>query len=158
MLRHVPVLYAPVLPVLLCAVAIRLATICWLTGVQSPNKSTVSVLYSYFITTVVVLYLYFTTTVFVLYLYSITTVFVLNLYLITTVFVLYCTLSLSLSLFWSLWSPLHCVPGFSPFLTLSVLVLPPRSRGIRYPGRLILLDSLPVLVHIVVHFAAICHF
>ena len=89
MLCHVPVLYAPVLPVLLCAVAIRLETICWLTGVQSPNKSTVSVLYSYFITTVVVLYLYFITTVFVLYLYSITTVFVLNLYYIITVFVLY---------------------------------------------------------------------
>ena len=87
MLRHVPVLYAPVLPVLLCAVAIRLGTICLLTGVQSPNKS--SVLYSYFIATVVVLYLYFITTVFVLYLYSITTVFVLNLYYIITVFVLY---------------------------------------------------------------------
>ena len=112
----------------------------YLTGVQSPKEFTVTVLFLYYITTVSLLYHRCICTVFVLYHYC------TLLYFITTV-----------SLFWSLWSPLHCVPGFRPFLTLSDLVLPPRSRVLRYPGRLILLDSLPVSVHIV-HFAAIRHF
>ena len=80
----------------------------------------VFVLYHYCIFTLSPLYLYCICTLSLLYLYCTCTLSLLYLYCICT---LLCFIT-TVSLLWSLCSPLHCVQGYCPFLTFSVLPLP----------------------------------
>ena len=97
---------------------------------------TLSPLYLYCICTLSLLYLYCTCTLSLLYLYCICTL----LCFITTVFVLYCALSLLCHYFGVcvlLFTAFKVIVPFSPLVFFHF-----RSRGVRFPGRLMLLDSL----------------
>ena len=114
---------------------------------------TLSPLYLYCICTLSLLYLYCTCTLSLLYLYCICTL----LCFITTVFVLYCALSLLCHYFGVcvlLFTVFKVIVPFSPLVFFHF-----RSRGVRFPGRLMLLDSLlPVLDHCasIRHFKILC--
>ena len=99
-----------------------------------------------YITTVSLLFYRCICTVFVLYHYCICTVLVLYHCYTCTVFVLYCALSLLCHYFGVcvlLFTVFKVIVPFSPLVFFHF-----RSRGVRFPGRLMLLDSLlPVLDH-----------